>query len=131
MPMYLCGTGKSGLFCQREWIHKIGSWNTSKSLTSFCPHLYLLITSQLTSRQDNCILSHWGDHTPNKWQIFRKVFFASNEVSTRSGCCFVILQLYDVCKGGWMGLNGITIHQYLTLCLQEYRSPEKFQVYNF
>ena len=33
-------------------------------------------------------------------------FFASNEVSTCSGCCCGILQLCDVCKGGWGRLNG-------------------------
>ena len=42
---------------------------------------------------------------------------ASNEVSTCSGCCCGILQLYIVCKGGlWGGggrLNGTTINQYL------------------
>ena len=40
-------------------------------------------------------------------------FFASNEVSTCSGCCYGILQLCDVYKGSLGGMNGITIHQYL------------------
>ena len=37
---------------------------------------------------------------------------ASNEVSS-SGCCCGILQLCNVCKWSWGGLNGTTIHQYL------------------
>ena len=49
------------------------------------------------------------------YQSMKKNFFASNEVSTCSGCSYRILQLYDMCKGGlgWEGLKGTTIHQYL------------------
>ena len=39
--------------------------------------------------------------------------FASNKVSTCSGCCCGILQLCNVCKGGLGGLNDTTYHQYL------------------
>ena len=40
-------------------------------------------------------------------QIFKKFFFASNEVSTCSECCGGILQLCDECKVvGRRGLHG-------------------------
>ena len=42
----------------------------------------------------------------------KKNVFASNEVSTCSGCCGNS-QLCDVCKDGLGGLNGTAIHQYL------------------
>ena len=64
-------------------------------------------------------------------KIFEKKFFASNEVSTCSGCCCEILQVCDVCKGGLRGLNGTTTHQYLGNMEQKNRSPEKFQIYIF
>ena len=58
------------------------------------------------------------DRTPKKCQNYKKI--ASNEVSTCSGCCCGILQLCDVCKGGWGGgLNGTIIHQYLRIMSTE------------
>ena len=54
-----------------------------------------------------------GSVPPKNYQFLKKKkFFASNEVSTCSGCCYEILQLYDVFKGSWAGLNCTTFHQY-------------------
>ena len=70
-----------------------------------------------------------GDRTPKKWPIKKKI--ASIEVSTSSGYCCGNLQLCDVCEGG---LGGDERHYNLSVfmkCLQEDRSPEKLQFWNF
>ena len=58
------------------------------------------------------LLSLKGTVQAKNYQIKKKKF-ASNEVSTCSGCFCGISQLCDVCKGGLGDLSGTTVHQYL------------------
>ena len=63
----------------------------------------------------------------------KKNIFASNEVSTYSGCCRILL-LYDVCDGGlyfiYGGLNETTIHQYLRNVCRKIALPKSFNFAN-
>ena len=98
-----------------------------KILLLCCPHLiyqklrtiyiyiYIYIYSRRASRY-SCVHTPRpanDDRTPKNKQFFIKYYFVSNEVSTCSGWCCWILQLCDVFKGVYGGLNGTIIHQYL------------------
>ena len=100
---------------------------------SRCSRSPLRLSSTLST--SHCTLHRVSDFffsfkwtVPLKYdQIFKKMFFVYNEVSTSSGCSCGILQLYEVCKGG---LGGVERHYNPSLikkCLQQNRSPVKFQ----
>ena len=57
-------------------------------------------------------------------QIFKQLFFASNELSTCSRCCRKILQQCDVCKWGLGGFERHYNQSIFKKCLHKNRSPE-------
>ena len=72
-----------------------------------------------------------GPYPQKNDKVLKKKFFASNEVSTCSGCCCGILHLCDVCKGGLRGVERHYNPSVFKKCVHKNRSHEKFQFCNF